>query len=189
MKSLMQLILGDDWNKLPPALQAHYRFGETTDTGHMDIEFPRFMQPYLNVLRLLGALVNRRGRKVSTVVEKRAVEKRQYWRRTVRYLDGKVVYFNSFWISAEGNQVIEFVNPVFGLKMAVSVADGRLYYQGVCIVIKLGPVLISVPEWLVLGRSSIVEKAVDETRFAMDFRIIHPLFGQVFRYSGEFEAT
>lgn len=24
--------------------------------------------------------------------------------------------------------------------------------------------------------------------FAMDFRLTHPLFGQVFRYAGEFEA-
>jgi len=34
----------------------------------------------------------------------------------------------------------------------------------------------------------IVEQAVDERRFAMDFRLTHPLFGEVFRYSGEFGA-
>ena len=88
MKSLMQIALGDDWNKLPPALQTHYQFGTTTDTGHMDIEFPRFMQPLLSVLRLFGVLVNRSGRQVSTLVEKRVVGKRQYWRRTIRFPDG-----------------------------------------------------------------------------------------------------
>jgi len=49
--------------------------------------------------------------------------------------------------------------------------------------------LLPVPEWRLLGRTSIVEEAVDATHFVMDFRLTHPLFGQVFRYSGEFEAA
>lgn len=189
MKSLMQRALGDDWDKLPPALQAHYRFGTTTDTGHMDIEYPRFMQPCLSVLRVVGALIDRRGRQVATIVKKHVVGERQYWRRTMTYPGGKVVYFNSFWVAAGSNQVIEFVNPVLGLQMAPRVENGRLHYRGVCFVVKLGPLLLPIPEWLVLGRTTIVEEAVDETHFIMDFRLTHPLLGQVFRYSGEFEAS
>lgn len=189
MKSLMQTALGDDWDKLPPALQAHYRFGTTTDTGHMDIEYPRFMQAYLSVLRLFGALVDRGGRKVSTVVEKSVVGDRQYWRRTIAYPDGKTIRFDSFWVAAGGNQIIEFVNPVLGLQMAAYVEDGRLHYRGVRFVLKLGPLLLSIPEWLVLGHTRIVEYALDDAHFAMDFRLVHPLLGQVFRYSGEFEAA
>jgi len=185
----MQRALGDDWDKLPPALQAHYYFGTTTDTGHMDIEYPRFMQPCLSVLRVIGALINRSGRQVSTVVEKSVVGDRQYWRRTMTYPDGKVVYFNSFWVAAGGNQVIEFVNPVLGLQMAPRVEEGRLHYRGVRFVVKLGPLQLPIPEWLVLGRTTIVEEAVDETHFVMDFRLTHPLLGLVFRYSGKFEAA
>lgn len=189
MKSLMQRALGEDWHKLPPALQAHYRFGTTTDTGHMDIEYPRFMQAYLNVLRVFGALVNRRSRHVSTVVEKHVVGDRQYWRRTITYSDKKVVRFNSFWVHAGDDHLIEFVNPVLGLQMAVRVEDGRLHYRGVRFVAKFGRVLLPIPEWLALGHTSIVEEALDENRFAMDFRVTHPLLGEVFRYSGEFEAA
>lgn len=189
MKSLMQIALGDDWDKLPAALQAHYQFGTTTDTGHMDIEYPRLMQPLLNVLRLVGALVNRDGKQVSTVVEKSVAGERQYWHRTIQYEDGKVVYFNSFWVSAGSNQVIEFVNPILGLQMSVRVVDGRLEYCGERFVLKIGAVLIPIPEWLALGHTRIVEEAVDENNFVMDFRITHPWFGQVFRYSGQFEAS
>jgi hypothetical protein len=189
MKSLMQRALGDDWDKLPPALQAHYRFGATTDSGHMDIEYPRFMQAYLSVLRVFGALIDRSGRKVSTVVEKSVVGDRQYWRRTISYPDGKAIRFNSFWVSAGGNQLIEFVNPVLGLQMAAYVEGDRLHYRGVRFVLKLGPLLLSIPEWLVLGHTSIVEFALDDSHFAMDFRLTHPLLGQVFRYSREFEAA
>lgn len=189
MKSLMQRALGDDWDKLPPALQAHYRFGTTTDTGHMNIEYPRFMQAYLSVLRIFGALIDRSGRNVSTVVEKSVVGDRQYWRRTISYPDGKAIRFNSFWMPAGGNQLIEFVNPVLGLQMAAYVEGDRLHYRGVRFVLKLGPLLLSIPEWLVLGHTSIVESALDDSHFAMDFRLTHPLLGQVFRYSGEFEAA
>lgn len=188
MNSLMQNALGADWDKLPPALQAHYRFGKTIDRGHMDIEFPRFMQPYLTLLRLFGALINRSGRQVSTEVEKSVVEERQYWRRTITYPDGKLVYFNSFWVAAGGNQMIEFVNPVLGLQMAVHVKDGKLHYHGVRFVAKLWRLLLPIPEWMVLGHTTITEQAIDETHFAMDFRLTHPLFGLVFRYAGTFEA-
>ncbi len=189
MKSLMQHALGDEWSKLPPALQTHYHFGATTDTGYMDIEYPRFMQFYLNVLRLLGGLVNRRGLQVPTVVEKHAVNEKQYWRRTITYPDGKVIKFDSFWVPAGKNQVIEYINPILGLAMSVRVKDGQLHYHGIKFVAKLGSTVLPIPEWLVLGHTTIVEKAVDDTHFAMDFRITHPLFGQVFRYSGEFESA
>ncbi|HAF45650.1 MAG TPA: DUF4166 domain-containing protein [Gallionellaceae bacterium] len=189
MDSLMQNALGADWDKLPPALQTHYRFGKTTDNGYMDIEYPRFMQPYLSVLHLMGALIDRGGRQVPTVVEKTVVGERQYWRRTITFPDGKVVYFNSFWVFAGGNQMIEFVNPVLGLQMAVHVEDGKLHYEGVRFVAKLGSWLVPIPEWMVLGHTTITEHAIDATHFAMDFRLTHPLFGKLFRYSGTFEAT
>jgi hypothetical protein len=185
----MQHALGEDWNKLPPALEAHYRFGTTTDTGHMDIEYPRFMQTYLGVLRVFGALINRRGSHVATVVEKSVAGDRQYWRRTITFSDDRIVHFNSFWIHAGGNQLIEFVNPVLGLQMAAYVEDGRLHYRGVRFVAKLGRLLLPIPEWLALGHTSIVEEALDANHFSMDFRVTHPLLGEVFRYSGEFEAA
>jgi hypothetical protein len=189
MRSLMQRALGDQWHQLPSALQAHYRFGRTTDTGLMDIEYPRYMQAWLSVLRVFGALVNRRGRQVATVVEKTVVGERHYWRRSIGYPDGTVIRFNSFWVAAGGNQVIEFVNSVLGLQMAVHVDDGKLHYRGVRFVAKLGPLLLPIPEWLVLGHTTIVEEAIDASHFVMDFRLTHPLLGQIFRYAGRFEAA
>ncbi len=189
MNSLMQTALGADWDKLPPALQAHYRFGTTIDSGYMDIAYPRWMQPCLSALRLLGALVDRRGRQVATVVEKHVVGDRQFWRRTLTYPDGRTCRFDSFWIAAGDGQLIEFVNPLLGLRMAPYVEGGRLHYRGIRFVAKLGPWRLPIPEWLVLGHTTIFEEALDDTHFAMDFRMTHPLFGQLFRYSGQFEAA
>ena len=188
MKSLMQQALGADWDRLPPALQAHYRFGTTTDIGHLDIEFPRFMWPLLLLLRLVGALVHRRGRGVATRVEKQVVGERQYWRRRIVFPDGRLIRFNSFWVAAGPGQVIEYVNTVCGLQMAPYVEDGRLHYRGVHFVVKLGPLVLPIPEWLLLGHTTIIEVAIDECHFAMDFRLTHPFFGEVFRYAGVFAA-
>lgn len=189
MKSLMQIALGDDWDKLPPALQAHYRFGSTVDSGRLDIEYPRPMQAVLTLLRPLGALVNRGGRQIDTVVRKSVVQDRQYWRRTITYADGKVIHFNSFWVSAKDpRQLIEFVNPLLGLQMAPYVVGDQLHYRGIRFVLKVGSVLVPIPEWLALGHTTIIETAINDTHFAMDFRLTHPLFGRLFRYSGEFNA-
>lgn len=189
MTSLMQQLLGDTWEQLPPGLQAHYRPGTSTDVGHMDVEFPGFMRPLLWVLGWLGALVRRQGLGIPTTVEKIVEGPRQYWHRTLRYADGTVARFDSHWELAGGNQLIEYVNPWLGLQMAVEVRDGRLLYHGVRYVLRLGRVLLPIPEWLALGHTTIVETATGPQRFAMDFRLTHPLLGQVFRYSGVFESV
>lgn len=185
---LMQQALGAQWQQLPPALQAHYQHGNNADVGALDIDYPAPMQPYLHFLRLLGALVNRRGKAVPTTVEKWMEGDTQRWKRMITFPDGKVVVFKSHWVYAGGNEVIEYVSPFMGLRMAVSVVDGKLHYSGRHLVLKLGRVLIPIPEWLVLGHTTIVETALDEGGFAMDFRLTHPWFGKVFRYAGEFRT-
>lgn len=189
MKNPMQTALGADWNKLPPALQAHYHCGQSIDSGWLDIEYPRWMQPFLSALTGLGALVDRPGQKVATVVEKHIDGEQQFWRRTLTYADGRQRHFNSVWHAAGNGQLIEYVNPVLGLQMAPRVEDGRLHYSGVCFIARLGGRRLPIPEWLVLGHTVIIEEAVDDRHFVMDFRLIHPLFGQVFRYGGRFETS
>jgi hypothetical protein len=186
--SLMKLALGEAWERLPPALKAHYQAGLNRDVGALDVEYPRAMQLYLNVLRRLGALVNRPGKAVPTVVEKRIEGGIQYWKRVMRFPDGGSVRFESRWVYNGGCRLTEYVNPMIGLCMAVRVEEGRLRYEGRHFVVKLGRIRLTVPEWLVLGHTTIVEKALDDGRFAMDFRLRHPIFGQVYRYSGVFRT-
>jgi hypothetical protein len=186
MKSLIQLALAEDWDKLPASLKAHYQFGPNVDVGHMDIEFPAWMKPYLWLLHRFGALLPRSGKQIPTRVEKDVVADRQYWRRTMRFPDGERVTFNSFWVSAGSNQLIEFVNPVMGLQMSVRVEGDQLHYEGVCFVLKLCRLEIRLPEWLILGHTTIVERGQPTNSFAMDFRLTHPMLGQVFRYAGTF---
>jgi len=186
---LMQQVLGDQWEQLPPALHRHYQHSDNTDTGLLDIDYPSFMHPYLSIMRLFGALINKRGKNIPTTVPKQMKGDTQYWKRSICFPDGGTVLFKSHWKYAGGNELIEYINSFLGLRMAVHAEDGHLYYEGRHYVLKLGSVLLPVPEWLVLGHTTIEEKALDDEHFYMDFRLQHPLFGQVFRYAGKFHTS
>ena len=184
--SPLKQALGQQWQQLPVALKTHYQGENNKDVGKLDIEYPRFMQPYYSLMRLLGALVNQQGKSIPTIVEKKMKGKIQYWKRQVTFPSGKIIFFKSTWVYAGGNEIIEYVNPLLGLRMAVEVKNEQLYYYGRHFVIKLGSFLIPVPEWLVLGHSTIVETAINEKEFVMDYRITHPWLGEIFRYAGRF---
>lgn len=188
MTSLMQQALGDDWSRLPRALQVHYCHGSSRDVGKMDIEYPGFMQPLLWALARVGALVSRRGEGVFTQVEKTVVGERMHWHRTLRYASGEMLRFNTVWESGPDGHLIEFVNPNLGLQMQPYVVGEQLHYRGIRFVLRLGGRMLGIPEWLALGHTTIVETAIDDQQFAMDFRMTHPLLGQLFRYSGQFRA-
>lgn len=187
--SIIQQALGEQWFSLPGTLQAHYQAKDNTDIGVLDIEYPAWMQVFLNLLHLIGALLNRKGKNISATVEKRMLHGVQYWHRTITSNDGRKVHFKSRWRYAGGNKLIEYVNPLFGLCMSVEVRDKTLYYHGQYFVIKLGKIVIPIPEWLLLGHTTIVEKQAEDDYFSMDFRLRHPLFGQIYRYAGRFTTV
>jgi Domain of unknown function (DUF4166) len=185
--SLMQKALSEQWHQLPPALQAHYQHQTNTDVGNLSIEYPSHMQPYLSLLHAMGALINRRGKNIATTVEKHTQGHIQHWKRSIFFSNNDIVYFKSFWVHDKNNELIEYVNAFIGLIMAVHVKNNQLHYEGRNFVIKLGKFLIPIPEWLILGHTTITETALNENEFEMDFRLKHPIFGEIYRYSGRFK--
>ena len=187
--SMMQHALGEQWEQLPPALKAHYCAEDNTDTGNLSIEFPAWMSAYLHLLHRFGALIPRRGHALPTTVEKRLREGSYRWTRTTRFPDDREIQFHSRWQHADGNELVEFINRFLGLRMAVHVAGERLYFEGRHIILRLGRWQLPIPESLALGHTTIVESALDNEHFEMDIRLTHPLFGQVYRYSGIFRVS
>lgn len=184
--NIMKQALGEQWDSLPRVLQAHYQENDNKDIGHLTVEYPGWMQPFLNLLSLIGALLNRKGEAIPAVVEKTIKGQKQYWHRTLTFDDGKKVYFKSQWQYASDNKLLEYVNPLLGLCMSVSVSDDTLFYGGEYFVLRIWKLNIPIPEWMLLGHTTIVEKEIDAEHFAMDFRLTHPLFGQIYRYAGTF---
>lgn len=186
-QSPMQKALGNQWQQLPAALKSHYQHNSNSDIGYLNIEYPMYMHPYLTFLHLFGVLINRRGKNIPTTVEKHMQDHFQFWKRTICFPGNKTILFNSFWIYDRKNELIEFINPFIGLRMNVHVQNDKLYYEGCHFVVKIGKFLIPIPEWLLLGHTTITETALSDSEFEMDFTLKHPLFGNIFRYSGKFK--
>lgn len=190
--SIIQQALGQQWWGLPKALQGHYVYQiddmVCMENGHLDIDYPKLMQPVLSIMGLFGVLINRREKAVTTTVKKWMVGEQQHWKRSMTFADGRVAYFTSYLVAAGDNQVIEYVNPFLGLRMAVSVQDEKVIYHGKNYVLKLGNKHVNIPNYLALGKCYIEESTVDDERFQMNFILVHPLFGQIFQYKGIFRT-
>lgn len=184
--SLLAQALGPAWQHLHPTLQAHYAGGAVCEVGAMDVEFPGWMTPVLWLLRWAGALVHRAQPQVHTVVRRNTHGKRQTWARALTYADGQVLRFNSTWVLEDGARLVEYVNPWLALELAPEVVGDALHYEGVRFVLRLGAWRWGLSERWLLGHTLIDEHALDDTHYAMDFRLVHPWFGQVFRYAGRF---
>ncbi len=186
---LMQRALGSQWHELPAGLQNHYKQqadGSSYEQGWLSISYPRWMQWPLNVMRLFGALVNKAGTEAPTQVSRQMDGDTQRWMREINYADGHKIVFNSQVTYHQENILVEHVNRLLAMRLAVSVRQNKLYYKSRGYVLKLGKWQLLIPEWLALGYGYIEEEALSDDRFRMNFWLKHPLFGELFRYRGEF---
>lgn len=191
-KSIMQTAVGSQWDELPQELKKHYlenNNGENNAEGWLSIDFPWFMKIPLSILRLFGALVNKKGKKLPTSVHRVTVSGEQRWHRQINFPDGKTVVFNSVVYYSKENEIIEYINSVLGMKMKVFAEGNTLRYESNGYIIKLWKLKIPYPEFLALGHASIVESESEKAGlFDMDFRLKHPLFGELFSYKGQFKT-
>ncbi len=188
-KSIVQKMLGDDsWEQLPKILQDHHQYAATMEVGSLEIKYPKYMQPILTGLRLIGVLINKQAKNTETTVKKWIENDVLSWQRTIKFKDNKIVKFNSTWVYVDSNEIIEYVNRFLGLKMQARVENKKLIFEGKSYVLRFGGFNLSVPEWLLLGHTIIEEKEVDSEHYAMDFCLIHPLFGETFKYAGKFKT-
>ena len=188
-KSVLQQALGDDWQRLPTSLKAHYIGVQNQDEGYLTIIYPKIFTPVFYLLYMIGALLHRQGTKLFTTVTKRVDRKGvQHWERSVQLENRKIITFNSRWIYFGDGQLIEFVNPFIGLKMSVSLKGNSLHYEGDSIVLNFFGKHVFISEKIFPGHTTIVEKPLNDQVFYMDFKMTHPWFGCWYQYSGQFKT-
>ena len=189
---LMQQVLGADWDKLPTVIQRHYQITSAqknlTVKGTMTIDYPFWVKPILLITRLMGALIDEKGENNQVHVEKWQQENPQilYWRRDIQAQNGKQTVFSSRMEYQQAHELIEFVGGGFGIRLKLSVENGKLLYRSQTHLLKLGNVIIPIPDWLILGHATISEEALSDDSFLLDFKIVHPLFGKTYAYGGVF---
>ncbi len=196
--SPIQQALGNDWRKLPFVIQAHYQFlqGQQTQnivTGIMHIDYPAFVKPLLMLVRLMGGLIDLKGDHMNTRVEKWVRADKPdtlFWKRTIQAPNGKSTVFSSRMEYQQNNEVIEFVGGGgFGLNLKLTVENDMLVYRSNGHLWQIGNIKIPILDVLFLGHGTIIETALSDHSFDLDFKINHPLFGVTYSYGGVFNLN
>ncbi len=191
----MQQALGQQWDDLDPIVQQHYAMAPGTDTnmsihGKMDRVFhSNIAKLFLLPGRIFGALVPYRGKDIPTKVKNWTTEdnsKSMFWHRTLQFPGKPMTEFKSRMEYAGNDEIIEYVKYGLGIRMRMSVEAGALVFTSVSYIWDTGVARIPIPTWAILGDARIIERAISENEFYIDFYMVHPLLGQTFSYSGTF---
>ncbi|GAB6042970.1 DUF4166 domain-containing protein [Endothiovibrio diazotrophicus] len=196
MEAVIQRALGAGWERLAPVVRRHYDLrvdGERAASirGVMaEVHHNRAALPFLWFGRLFGALVPYRGRQVPVTVRNWVEEgspEVMRWHRVFRFPGREPWSFRSTMEHVQGDEIVETVRFGMAIRMAMSERNGALLFEGRGYRWRIGGFTLHLPEWLILGHGRIVEEALSETRFRIEFEMRHPLLGRTFAYSGEFE--
>jgi hypothetical protein len=191
---VFQAVLGPDWPSLGPVIRRHYFLRShssdaITVTGVMDEVYHSGLAMLLIPFgRLFGGIVPYRGTDVPIAVHytSRPDDATIHWDRVFRFAGRRPFHFRSLMEPGEPGRVIEFVRFGLGIRLDVTAEDGALVFRDRGYVWRLFGRDIPLPIHLIFGRTTVEERPVDEDRFTMRMVITHPLFGDLFRYSGRF---
>jgi hypothetical protein len=89
----------------------------------------------------------------------------------------------------KGNEIIEYIGCGFGLYLKLTVENNKLVYRSNRHLWQIGSLRIPIPDVLFLGHATITETAISEDEFELDFKIVHALFGETYRYGGSFHLS
>ncbi|MCG8425867.1 MAG: DUF4166 domain-containing protein, partial [Chromatiales bacterium] len=176
----------------------HYAISPGSDTqmtinGHMDeVYHSNIAKLFLLPGRLFGALVPYKGKNIATEVKNWTTTNNSsamFWHRTLLFPGRHPVIFKSRMEHIQKNEIIEFVKYGMGIRMQMSVEEKALVFKSIGYTWKLGSLHLPIPNWMILGDATIIEKALSDEQFHIDFQIIHPLLGRTFSYGGIFEIT
>lgn len=185
--------LGENWENLSDIVKQHYDItpGKPSNMvikGIMDeVYHPPIAKLFLLPGRIFGALVPYKGKNIPTEVKNWTTAENQaamFWYRTLVFPNKAPVIFKSRMEHIKDNEIIEYVRFGMGIRMAMSEKDGALIFKSIGYVWKIGGIKIPIPTWAILGDAEIIEKAMPDNRFYIDFNMIHPVFGKTFSYSG-----
>lgn len=195
-KPLFQQILGDAaWGRLAPAVRRHYLIpGSREETlvlqGVMsEIFHSPVIKPLLLLAQAMDALVPYQGREVPVEVANYAdpeCPQTLYWHRTFHFPNGRKTVFRSRMQAVAEGEVVELLRFGVGILLRVEEHEGHLVFRALRHCWKIGPWMLPIPNWLLLGDATIVEGALDEEELFLDFAIEHPLLGRTFGYRGRF---
>lgn len=189
-------IFGASWNDLPVVMKRHYAnrpFSSDMGVveGVMDVEsskLGRLMAPFF---KMTGTLVPYEGKGVAATVEFSSSPTSDgfQFKRIFHFPNEKPYIFKSVMMPMGGNEMAEVMR--FGLCWR-----SAFIWTGTKVILEhrgYGAYLfgkyIPLPMGLLMGKGYADETPIDDDSFAMSMKIVHPIWGMVFGYSGTFKMV
>lgn len=189
-------VFGDDWDKLPPVLRAHYANRPYSDDevvveGVLDIECHAPLRHVASLMRVMKQIPATTERDVPVIVRFRsdADTSAYHFDRIFRFKAWGPYRFHSRMFPVSGNEVVEVMRFGLGWRMRYSWDGEKVVLAHAGYALRLFGHFIPIPLGLLLGEGYAQEVPVDERHFDMMTSITHPWWGKVYGYSGRFRIV
>lgn len=181
---------GTQWDILPPAMKRRYgvrpRMGDRVRMhGHLTISMAKAVRWISPLMRLTGLLIPVVG-KFPTIVDFETYKDNPK-SHLIRYVQtpNKTITFNSEWIK-RGDEIIEILGGLCCWRAHYSWDGTHILIKHKGYGVKIGQHIFKLPLTWLFGRGDARETPLSENSFAMYMTITHPLWGELYRYEGEF---
>lgn len=190
---IFKSIFGDDWNRLPPALNKHYANRPYTNDmtqvdGILDLMCSGPIKIFAWLFWLMRGIPPHSEKNVPVTVyfESDTDSKSFHFNRVFYFKSRKTYRFESRMIQTKENEVIEVMRSGLGWRMNYVWENERvkLLHKGyvLCVFGRFIPLPISY----LLGEGYAEEVAIDENSFEMFVTITHPWWDKIYEYKGRF---
>lgn len=185
---IFQPVLVESWDNLPPVMQAHYAVCPNSNDlvvakGWLDVSMAWPLRP---ACRLTRMLVPYEGSRVPVTVSFTANGDCFCFDRAFAFPERPIYHFRSQMQPVGGNEVIEWMRYGLGWRCAYGWDGEKVILSHRGYVWRLLGTVLPVPLHWFIGKGYAEEHPLTDTTFSMWTHTKHPLFGELFRYGGEF---
>lgn len=189
---IFQPIFAQNWNQLPLSLQRHYinrpySTDKTTIKGKMSIDYHWIVNLIRPFYRILGSIPIQKAQDLPvTVIFSSNKNSRAFHFHRIFYFADAKYSFRSKMLQQKDNQVVEIMRFGFCWKITYLFNDNIVTLQHRGYALTLFNFYLPLPITWLIGRGDAQEIAIDDNSFSMRVIINHPLFGDIYNYSGTF---
>ena len=196
---LFKKILGREWSKLHPDIQARFDKNPLPGkplyyTGHLsELTCSRVgrVLGYLSMPFVKGALMpyNDAGFPVDIEVYSKRDCAWIFKQRTYRLNARRPVMFTSYMAESAKGEVLEYVGAGLGMKLVLDVRDGNLHFESDGYFWQLFGIRIPLPGLLTPGKTFLCHRNNHANQFDIRIEIRHAIFGTTFTQAGVFREV
>lgn len=194
--TLAKMIFGGAADKLPQILQKRYaNRPHSKDSlllqGEMNIFISQTFRLLSPLFRLAGSLVPYPANNIPVQVKLMSDEKSNaiLMQRTFYYQNKMPYHFSSRMMHIRDNIAIEFMRFGFASRLIYRMEENKIIMDYGGYVFRLGKWLLPLPLGFLIGKFYAFEVAESDESFAMQVKMVHPLFGKIFQYDGKFKIS